>query len=62
LLRMIDEELKGSSPAAPSSFSTRVLEAIAEAKRKRPEQIGLRPVPAWKTTGKPATNSEDDHE
>ncbi len=62
LLRMIDEELKGSSPTAPSSLSIRLLEAIAEAKRKRPEQVGLRPVPAWKTAGKPAANSEDDHE
>ena len=51
LMRMIDEELKGSTPTAPSPFSIRVLEAIAEAKRERPDQVGVRPirVSPWRT-------------
>ncbi len=32
-----------------------LLAAITEAKKKRPDQVGLRPVPAWKKTQKPAT-------
>jgi hypothetical protein len=51
LMRMMDEELKGSTPTAPSPFSIRVLEAIAEAKRDRPEQVGMRPIKVspWRT-------------
>jgi hypothetical protein len=38
----------------------KLLAAIAEAKRERPDQVGLRPVPAGKTAGKPTAASPDD--
>jgi len=60
LMQMIEEELKSNNTAVtPSSFSLRVLEAIAKAKRERPDQVGLRPVPAWKKAGKPATTDDE---
>ena len=52
LMQMIEEELKSNNTAIkPSSFSIRVLEAIAEAKRERPEQVGMRPIKVspWRT-------------
>jgi hypothetical protein len=62
LMRMLDEELKSSTPTAPSSFSIRILEAIAEAKRERSDQVGLRPVPVWKTTGKSVARPDNETE
>ena len=52
LMQMIDEELKSANTAtAPSSFSIHVLEAIAETKRERPGQVGIRPIKVspWRT-------------
>ena len=51
LMRMMDEELKSGTPTAPSPFSIRILEAIAEAKRERPGQVGMRPIKVspWRT-------------
>jgi len=52
LMQMIEEELKSANTAtAPSSFSLRVLEAIADAKRERPGQVGIRPIKVspWRT-------------
>jgi len=52
LMQMIEEELKSSNTATtPSRFSIRVLEAIAEAKRERPGQVGIRPIKLspWRT-------------
>jgi hypothetical protein len=51
LMRMMDEELKSGTPTARSPFSIRGLESIAEAKRKRPEHVGVRPtkVSPWRT-------------
>ena len=51
LMRMMDEELKSGTPTALSPFSIHVLEAIAEAKREGPGQVGMRPtkVSPWRT-------------
>jgi hypothetical protein len=59
LMQMIEQELKSGTPAAPSRFSIRVLEAIAKAKRERPDHVGLRPAPVWKKTGKPTTTDDE---
>ena len=62
LMQMIEEELKSSNTATtPSPFSIRVLEAIAEAKRKRPDRSGCDPCRYGKRQGnkrRPTTSAE----
>ena len=52
LMQMIDEELKSGHGDCSSSFSLRVLEAIADAKRDRPAHVGVRPIKVVRGTGK----------
>jgi len=39
-------------------WTEKIKAAIEEARRKRPEQVGLRPRKVWKKTGKPATTDD----